>query len=197
MAEVTISGDPGITELRELFEPGPKRQAVDLRGGRAAMNFLRRYHAQLNQQGGWENPALPTHGPGRKRSGFGQDMVRGWSSVEPLPDGVVITNTDSRLRQKVEGGTIRAKRASYLTIPIDPRAHARRVKEFEAAARTRVFRPRGKDFLAFVEDGKLKVAYTLGKSVEQRPWPGALPPEDQIAGAYIGEVLKAVDEELG
>lgn len=160
------------------------------------MEGARDYHRHFDDRGGWFNPARSTWGAGRKRTQFGRDIVRAWGEGLATSDGVTIENNDQRLLLKVYGGTITHPKA--LTIPIDPRAHGRSVAQFERVVGVKVFRPRGKSVLMFVEHsgGKAKVAYVLRKSVTFRPWQGALPPDDAMVDPYIAamadELLNAL-----
>lgn len=47
-----------------------------------------------------------------------------------VPQGAVVSVTQTGFRQRLFGGTIRAKNSRYLTIPAAPEAHGKRAREF-------------------------------------------------------------------
>ena len=74
---------------------------------------------------------------------------------------------------------------TYLTIPLIEEAHGRRVRDYELAF-GKLFKPKGKRVLMEKgEDGKARSVYALLKSVTQRPWPDALPPDEVLGGAFV------------
>lgn len=143
---------------------------------REQVTRLKEYHAAFDAEGGWANPSGPTHGPGRKRTGFGQNVTRAWNTRDHDSGGFTIANDAPWLKHKVEGGTIKAT-GKALTIPMDPRAHGVRARDFPG----KLFIPKGKDYLAESKDGEFHVVYLLRKTVTQKPWPGALPDLDDEA----------------
>lgn len=144
---------------------------------RSFLGWLKEYHTEYEARGGWENPALPTHGAGRKPSGFGENVVRAWQAGEVSQSGFTATNNATGLAHKATGGTITPKVAQALTIPMVPGAHGVRARDYPG----RLFRPKGKDYLMEVTDTGPRVVYLLRKSVTQKPWPKALPSEEAIA----------------
>ncbi|HMJ92341.1 MAG TPA: hypothetical protein VK530_21140 [Candidatus Acidoferrum sp.] len=95
------------------------------------------------------------------------------------PNSVAVAISHPSFNQKVYGGTIRAKAAKSLTIPIHPDAHGRRASVLERALGLKLFRV--KDALAARgADGKLTFYYALKQSVTQKPDPSALPPESEM-----------------
>ena len=95
------------------------------------------------------------------------------------------------LAHKVTGGTIRAKRKKFLTIPVDPKAHGLDAK---TVARTIAPLFQAKGMLLYVDEqtADVKAAYALKKSITQRPWPGALPPESSYLEAFVNEALDSL-----
>ena len=99
---------------------------------------------------------------------------------------VTVSISHPSINQKIHGGTITAKRASMLTIPVDPRAYGRRASMLEQALGIKLFvvAKAGRVFLAGrIDKGKgsgLRIFYVLKKSVTQKADPTALPPEQQM-----------------
>ena len=103
--------------------------------------------------------------------------------------GVTFSNAAIGLAHKVTGGTIRAKRRKFLTIPIVPKAHGLRAKDYSRTI-SPLFRVKG--VLAEKDEGSetgIRPVYVLKKSVTQKPWANALPPEASYVDALIDTAL--------
>ena len=186
--------------LIRISSTAARKQAV-ADGGIAALNIIKGYYAAKGRPF-WVNPALPTHGPGRKesvrvwspgraRTQWWRSTDTAWAMTQPNSYTASFTNGTIGLAHKVTGGTIRAKRKKFLTIPIDPRAHGLSAKTF---ARTIAPLFTAKGMLMFVDEqtADVKAAYALKKSITQRPWPGALPPEATYLDAFLDEALDSL-----
>lgn len=182
---------PGLQRLLNLLGPEERRD-LNAVGAQAAVEGVQDYHRQFDSAGGWFNHALPTWGAGRTRTQWPRDVTRAWARGPISSDKAIIVNAHPHFRHKVEGGTIRGN--PWLTIPIDPRAHGRTTKQFERVTGFRLFRPRGKDVLMFVErkGTPAKTAYALKRSVTHPKWPGALPVDD----VFLEPFIKAMAREL-
>lgn len=177
--------------LIRLAAPAQRKQAV-ADGGLAALNVIKGYYAAKGRPF-WVNPALPTHGPGRKVTQWWRSTETAWKMKQTNTFSVSFENGTIGLAHKVTGGTIRAKRKKFLTIPVDPRAHGLSAKTF---ARTIAPLFVAKGMLMFVDEqvADVKPAYALKKSITQRPWPGALPPEATYLDAFLNEALDSLIE---
>ena len=187
---VTMTGDQQAKlGLVMLSAPAARRTAVN-DGGKAALDVIRRYYASRGRYP-WMNTALPTHGPGRVALQWWRSTETGWSMLQPNSFSVNFVNATVGLAHKVTGGTIRAKRKKFLTIAVDPRAHGLTAKTF-----SRTIAPlfAAKGMLMFVDEqtADVKAAYALKKSITQRPWPGALPPEASYLDTFIDEALDSL-----
>jgi hypothetical protein len=185
--DVTMTGDQSVKlGLIRLAEPAQRKQAVTA-GGVSALNIIKDYYRAKGRPF-WVNPALPTHGPGRKVTQWWRSTETGWSMKQTNTFSVGFVNGAVGLAHKVTGGTIRAKRKKFLTIPVDPRAHGLTAKTF-----SRTIAPlfAAKGMLMFVDEqtADVKAAYALKKSITQRPWPGALPPEASYLDAFLDSAL--------
>lgn len=156
---------PTADQLREAMRAGGQRVVDDL---------VDWYH--LTDQS--EPNRFVQEGSGTRRTHFWNqiaDSIRG-----PIVggDSVEIRITDKRINQKIYGGVIAAKNVPFLTIPIHPEAYARRAAELESIA-GKLFVIRMKDgrlFLCGKDDSKKAVFYyRLKESVNQKPWPTAIP----------------------
>lgn len=196
MSRLTINvKTSGLIETKlaalRLASPAMRRQAVN-DGGIAALNVIKRYYGSRGRQP-WINPALPTHGAGRVPTQWWRSTETGWFMRQSNSFSVNFTNGTIGLAHKVTGGTIRAKRRKFLTIPVDPQAHGLTAKTF-----SRTIAPlfQAKGMLLYVDEqtADVKAAYALKKSVTQRPWPGALPQEASYLEAFANEALDSLIE---
>lgn len=78
--------------------------------------------------------------------------------------------------------TIRPRQAAALTIPVHRLAYGRTARDL--GTELRIFRPRGKDYLATTDaEGNLTVLYLLRKIVHQRRDPSLMPTKAQLTAA--------------
>ena len=173
----------------KLSAPAQRRQAVT-DGGIAALNVIKGYYRAKGRPF-WVNPSLPTHGPGRKVTQWWRSTETGWTMNQPNSYTASFINSTVGLAHKVTGGTIRAKRKKFLTIPVDPKAHGLDAKTF---ARTIAPLFQAKGMLLYVDEqtADVKAAYALKRSITQQPWPGALPPEASYLDAFVNEALDSL-----
>ena len=185
---ITGAQEAKLAAIR-LSAPAQRRQAVT-DGGIAALNVIKGYYRAKGRPF-WVNPALPTHGPGRKVTQWWRSTETGWAMTQPNSYTASFVNGTVGLAHKVTGGTIRAKRKKFLTIPVDPKAHGLDAKTF---ARTIAPLFQAKGMLLYVDEqtADVKAAYALKKSITQRPWPGALPPESSYLEAFVNEALDSL-----
>ena len=191
---------------------GDNALAADLAG---FANFLKRPEALTRALGNELRNRLRGHFRGKnnrepnklggKRTNFWREVGR---SVTPKPEvsadglSVSVSITDPNFAQKLFGGTIRANKGLYLTIPVSRRAHGKTVANLERDEHIKlVFVDRSYGgMLIEVPDqkgGKVKVDYILKTEVHQEADPTALPDEQQLnqalrerAEAYV-EARKA------
>lgn len=189
---------------------GPEKIELNAIGARAAVNDAALYHREYNAAGGWLNPALPTHGPGRESTGFGARVADSWHVDEATEAGATISNDAPHLGHKVRGGKITAKRVRNLTIPMVPEAHGRSAADYvrdfgrdlftipgrnalfeqtvQAGSESVLNRTYGKrqggQRVQISARGKLRAVYLLTPEVNQDPWEGALPGKERLADAY-------------
>lgn len=170
---VTIRNKALVNLIKAVEEP----EAVLLAAGNEVKKTLQRHYRDKNRD---EPNRL-----GGKRTNFWADIGR--SIDGPKSDGgrVVVSITDPRIRQKVFGGKIEAKRVTYLTIPLRPEAYDFRATVFEEETGIRLFysERKGSKFLAGIMDGRFTAFYLLRRSVIQEPWPESLPSDKEMAEA--------------
>lgn len=139
------------------------------------------------------NARLPTHGAGRKSTRWFEDEVLSkWEVGDVLDTGFMINNHSQSFGKKVYGGTIFAKNARALTIPICPEAHGHRASEYSDQI-AKLFRPKDKDYLAHNINGdKIKVVYLLRTSVSIKSNAELLPQEELLIAAYEQSLSDAI-----
>lgn len=145
--------------------------------GRAVANVLRAHYR--------EKHAKEPNKLGGKRQNYWLGVRH--SVNNPQPSGaaqVTVSISHPSIMQKIKGGTITAKRVRMLTIPVDKEAYGRRASDLEHELNLKlfVFTKDGRAYLAGRTDSAapLRVFYVLKRSVNQKPDPTALPPEEMI-----------------
>ena len=192
---VTDNATPALQQVLGMLGD-QEREDLNRIGAAAAVEGAKDYHRQFDAQGGWFNLGAPTWGQGRSRTQWPRDVARAWATGSVGANKAVIINAHPHYRFKVYGGTIRGN--PWITIPIDPRAHGRTTKQFERVTGFRLFRPRGRDVLMFVEvkGTPAKTAYALKRAVTHERWPGALPVDDVFLEPFIKAVAREIERAL-
>ncbi len=209
-----------------------------------ALSAVKDYYTRYGKEGKWENKSGRTHGPGRKSTKFAQQVIMSWGLGQVDASGINVASSGlggtegskNILSYKVRGGTIKPKRAKWLTIPNVPEAHgvaarnykpkgegglffkelvkgetamlaenpnakkstgtkktAKTPKTPKTKATTAKKTPKTKKTDSKATKNQLRAVYILKKEVTQDPWPGALPPEEEIAKP----VAEAIADVLG
>ena len=174
---------------------GNQSAQLNEQGGREAVNAAIAYHREFDQAGGWKGKRYL--GPSNSGSSYGAEVAGAWSFQRSDERGATIANNAHFLKFKSTGGTVTPKRTKYLTIPLIAEARGRRAADYEIFARRNLFTIKGKHALfEQQEGGGLRAVYALVKSVTHQPWPGALPPNDLIADAFMDRYRRALFEIL-
>lgn len=114
---------------------------------------------------------------------------------------ISVSVTHPAIAQKVFGGTITAKRAKALTIPVEERAYGRTAATFEHETGLKLFLLRTgkgsfqKAVLAVKEGKGLVVEYILKRSVTQDADPTALPPKGELEKAILARSQSFLNNE--
>lgn len=146
MLQFSIQVDDGVeNEIRALISAlsGAARTDLNEVGTRSAANYAKTYHKEYDAAGSWRG--LRTFGSGT--SDFGSRVSESWFVKGADPDGGEIFNNAPHFRHKVFGGTIKPKRAKYLTIPLVKEAHGVRARDYELNNRKRLFTIAGRNAL--------------------------------------------------
>lgn len=171
--QILIDIKPALASLEQIA--AMKSKAIQA-GADSVYNYLRDYHSKMDWRGShWM--------PGPNSGEFAKSVVEGWQPPVITGNTVTITNTFGLLSWKITGGTISPRSARYLTIPLIPTAKNVGARNFEDSlfvAGRALCRKIGQ---------KLEAIYALSSGVTQAPWPGALPPEEVVANAFMDGFL--------
>lgn len=138
---VTISGlDLELKKVINMISPANRMRANKV-GARASQQALRGYHKSKGRKL-WITPG-PTHGPGRRNTGWYKQVAVSWGTEKVTADGAGLVNGANYFAHKVRGGIIKAKRVRFLTIPIIPEAHGRTARQFTQEKQTKLFTIKG------------------------------------------------------
>ena len=186
------SSDVNAAKLGIINLVSPQTRSDALKqGALSALDTIREFY---NNKGRlpWINPSLPTHGPGRTPTGWWLATASGWAIARATGRSVTFANAAIGLAHKVTGGTIRAKRKRFLTIPIVPEAHGMTAARYSLKY-SPLFRVKG--VLAEKTEDGIRPVFALKKSVTHKPWPNALPPENDYIDAMINGALDHIEKE--
>lgn len=183
---ITTKGiDNVVSSMLKLQSVEIRRRAISA-GAMDATEVVKKYYRD-GASAMWSGTG-PTQGAGRKKTQWWRGVANNWNVSKANSQGATLTNANTvGFSHKITGGTITAKRAKFLTIPVDPRAHGLTAKTFSKTIAP-LFRV--KNILAISEEeGKIKPIFVLKKSITQRPWANALPPESSYVDAFAAGVL--------
>jgi len=184
--KINVSGlDALKTDIIQSMSPETRKNALKI-GAESALIAIKGYYTKTGRNN-WLNLSLPTHGAGRRLTDWWKLVESGWNVGNVTSQTATLSNSSTGFAHKVTGGVITAKRKKYLTIPIHPTAHGVRARDYSQSIAP-LFAAKG--VLARTEDdGAITPIYALKKSVNQKPWPTALPPEQAYVDAFIDSAV--------
>jgi hypothetical protein len=194
--QITTSGiDPVKATLIRAQSTSVRKLAV-YEGAQYALEEVKKYYA-MGGSALWENPSLPTHGAGRKKTQWWRKVEGSWTIMGATGSGVTLRSRDvDGFSHKVTGGTIRATRKKFLTIPIIPQAHGLSAATYSNTI-SKLFAVKG--VLAQADNNSqtgIKPVFVLKKAVTHKPWKGALPPEQSYLDAFANGALESIIAQL-
>ena len=190
--QITTSGIDPIKSAMIKLQSSTVRKIAVLSGAQDALEVVIKYY---NSQGStlWENPSLPTHGPGRKKTQWWRQIPNSWNTVSASSSGVTLRSKGViGFSHKITGGTIRAVRKKALTIPLIPETHGLSARTYSKTIAP-LFVVKG--VLAQADKNSpsgIKPVFALKKSVTHKPWKGALPPEKSYLDAFANGALESI-----
>ena len=176
-------------------------KVVLLNSGRELGNQLRAWFRQRDQSN--------ANHLSERRSHFWLQVARSVNRPQMAWfNSVSVTISDPRFAQKLFGGTITAKVAEALTIPVEERAYDRTAATFERETGLKlILLKTGGSAANALENAILAVAdpndpkrltveYVLMKSVNQQADPEALPPKAKLEAAILRRAQRVLDREM-
>lgn len=164
--------------------------------------FVQLYHQEFD--GLWRGDHYMS---GVKSGQFEESVATSW--LDPVlidTNTASVVNTNPILAHKITGGPITPKNSTYLTIPLVPEAKGFLAREYEEATGNTLFfakthGPGGGGVLARnrLERGTFNLVpiYALVTSVDQAPWPGAMPPQEEIQAIFESAFISNLDSAIG
>ena len=198
-----------LSAIRSALD-GPQSESLTRAGGEAARDTAGRYHATFDAEGGWKGRRYL--GPGQRAGEFGSRVARGWMMGEVTKDSATLFNNAEHFAFKVTGGTITPKRAKALTIPLIAEARGLYARDYVRITGRKLFLSKSKNALlerietietgsrgrrgqagaSNIRSSPVRAVYALMKSVTQRPWPNAMPPEDELSNSFVNSYKDAL-----
>jgi hypothetical protein len=193
---LTLQKDDLSPALATLQKQAKNPRGLMAAAGRAITNLFKTHLRMLQR-------SRPNK-LGGKRTNFWFQLAQSVNMPKLTETSVTVSISDPRAAHKHTGGTIRAKNARMLTIPVAPEAHGRRASVLEAELGIKLFllsRDSGAPLLVGQVGGGeqgLKVFYALKASVFQMPDPpeGILPPEADIKREALAAAQAALLRQL-
>jgi hypothetical protein len=193
---ITVKDDELNVLVSDLLKP--LSHQFQVRANRVAtskaLDAVKKYYSEKGRDLWLSKKGGPTHGPGRIPTQWWRGVANGWSAINIKARSSEIINKAIGLSHKITGGTIKPKRAPFLTIPVIPSAHGHTVATFR-----RTIAPLFKVKNALVmstPDGGIKAVFALKDQVTQQKWPGALPPEKKYIKPYYETLINMIEKEV-
>jgi len=182
----------------QIIAQSEKPMAILMAGGREVSKQLKKHFRGKDKSG--------ANKMSTRRSHFWLQVAQSVSQPEQTGyNAISVTITDPRFAQKVFGGTITAKNAGALTIPVEERAYDRSAATFERETGLKLFLVKTGDgnledaVLAVKENASSKfftVEYILTKSVTQQADTDALPDKTTLQNAILVRAQKVLDRQI-
>lgn len=189
IGEVTVKIEVDASKFKRQLEKLNRLPVVALEaGGDYLWAYLIEYHSRMDWQGeDWF--------PGEYSGQFAQKVVEGWQKPTRFGRTIRIRNTFGLLKWKTTGGSIRPKRAPYLTIPLVPEARGKLVGQFASESGERLFK--AGNALCRKIGKKIEAVYALSKGVQQFPVARAMPSQHDMEVEVNKGVRMALREMKG
>lgn len=215
--------DQVVEDVKRVAAPERMAEANE-QMGEGVMVWISAWYREKAVSGHFENRSLSTHGPGRNKTGWANDIAQSWISEGSANGARVFMGGQTgegtggeridlakSLLMKIYGGTVTAKRAQALTIPVIPEAHGVRAGVYVSMTGRKLFTLRksllnirnsmtGSDtssgFL-FESDGHggIRAVYKLKKSQNFAPWPDAFPNVEEMTGVAFKHFMDAMRQD--
>jgi hypothetical protein len=197
MIAIAIERGGFNAQFKVLLGQAQRPTVVLMAAGRELANRLRAHFRMKEQSGANKLSSRRKHFWLQVMQSVNDPMQTGFNAVS-------VRVSDPRIAQKVFGGTITAKRAGALTIPVSEKAYGLPASTFEQVTGLKLFilgkkqdaGGRGGVLAAKVGE-QIEVEYVLMKSVEQAADPTALPAMSELEAAVLARARAVVDRQAG
>lgn len=173
MLTIKLEKDEVTPHLRRLLRQAQSNGPLAKVLGRSGANELKKHFRARN--------AANPNKLGGRRTNFWSAVAASVNSPNFLPGRIVIPIAHPAIAQKVHGGTITARKAKNLSIPIHPAAHGKSPRVFPGLQFAMT--GRGTKLLGLRRNGGIDWMYLLKPSVTQDRDPDALPPDREMGSA--------------
>jgi hypothetical protein len=166
---IDITVDDGATpEIQDMLRKIRPGAGLGRAMGRGLANTLKAHFRARN--------ADSPNKLGGRRTNFWSRVAQGVQNPVTDSNGVSVTVSHPAIRQKYQGGTIKAKPGKALAIPVAPQAYGKSPRVFDNLTLL-IVGPKKTALLAKKERGKDRFTtyYVLKKQVTQDKDPGTLP----------------------
>lgn len=163
MVSIQLKGLADVIKGLQQSTSKPFVDSLFQKVGKSAAKWVADWYAAKGEN--WfDSPESPTHGPGREDTNWVAELTKrpNWRAQRASSRAYATFTLSfigpelhaAQFWNHVRGAVITPKKASVLTIPIVPQAHGKTVAEYRRRYHKKVFRPRGKDYLAVDYFGK-------------------------------------------
>jgi hypothetical protein len=193
--DISIEQDTATIRLDAIGalceNPGEQLRAAAI----AVYEFVKEYHIEFGSR--WRGDHYMA---GPKSGEWQQAVADAWQPPTLLDESsAIVENTHPHLAFKIEGGTIVPVSAGAITIPLVPEAKGVSAAEYAASQGVELFAVKGVLATKGESPGEIVPIYALKQSVTQAPWPGAMPPDEEIRDVFaaafqlqLGNVLEGL-----
>lgn len=210
---VTDGASPVLKKVIAMLS-GPERTALNEQGGRASVVEAIAYHREYQAAGKWKGGGyLGSNGDSGR---FGENIANGWHFRSATDGDAIIDNDAAYFRHKVLGGKILPTGGrKFLTIPLIAEARGMTARGYSDTY-GKLFCVKGKRALfervggattgargrknqagaSSIQRSTIRAVFALVRSVTHNPWPGAMPPSDRIATAFVLKYRQALTDIL-
>lgn len=193
MISITLIDHGTKSRLATLLGAALRPEAMMAEVGRRGANELKTHFRSRNRSS--KNKL------GGRRTGFWRQVADSVQNPRVVGSEAIVSITHPAIAQKVFGGTIKAKVAGALSIPLDAESYGRRPSVFERETGIKLFKLRKKgggisNLLAGEGPNGIRVFYVLVKSVTQTPDKEALPPKTSFQLAIIDQAEKHLRRQI-
>ncbi|MDR2981993.1 MAG: hypothetical protein LBV12_07065 [Puniceicoccales bacterium] len=187
---ITLNVTKGLSpDLQKCYRLLKNRKPLMTMLGGATAIALRRHFRRRNRE--------PNKSGFPKANWWQKEVAQRTALTGADNNSATVTIASAQFPLKFYGGTVKAKRAKYLAIPMHPAAYGKTPRDGTIQGLWLVNgKNPGKKFLARHEGGKLVFYFSLVKSATHRPDPRALPDLEKLTAELVAKTESYLEEKL-